>query len=48
MLPFAEQGQCSVVLLGTMSATARGFQQQPWRTVPFDARSTFPAPLDLS
>ena len=47
MLPFAEQGKCSLVLLATRSATARGFQQQPWRAVPFDARSTLPAPLDF-
>ena len=48
MLPFAEHGKCSLVLLGTRSATARGFQQQSWRAVPFDVRSTLPAPLDFS
>ena len=48
VLPFAEQGKRSLILLGTRRATARGLQQQPWRTVPFDARSTLPAPLDLS
>ena len=48
MLPFTEQGKRSLILLGTRCAAARGFQQQSWRTVPFDARSTLPAPLDFS
>ena len=47
VLPFTEQGKCSLILLGTRSATARGFQQQSWRAVPLDARYTSPAPLDF-
>ena len=48
MLPFTEQRKRPLILLGTVSAAARGLQQQPWRAVPFHTRSTLPAPLDFS
>ena len=48
MLPFTEQRKRSLILLGTVSAAACSFQQQPWRAVPFHTRSTLPAPLDFS
>ena len=48
MLPITEQRKRSLILLGTRRAATRGLQQQPWRAVPFDARSTLPAPLGFS
>ena len=48
MLPFTEQRKRSFILLGTRCAAARSLQQQPWRTVPFDTRSTLPTPHDFS
>ena len=43
MLPFAEQGQCSLVLLGTRCTAACGFQQQSGCVVLYSARSASPA-----
>ena len=48
MLPFPEQGKRSLILLGTGSTAACGFQQQSRCAVPLNARSTSAAPFDFS